>query len=252
MTWPFYLLVSAISELEDSWFFVYVVAAIFTGFLSGWTLRKYSSKSLPQPEDIVVTEPPAVEEPVARREFVDVIMFPDNPVACAAMEMYGVCSKRKCGFKHKNTGSQQVLLYLRGAQKTVDIAAQVITSHQIADCLVELVKKGVVVRVIRDYENLQICLGTQTFSQKLKDAGVEIRVNGMMHDGKMYTLGIWHHKFIIIDRQILMNSSLNFTLRALLKNHECAVFTNIPAIVEKFVAYFDSAWNNFVAVETNY
>lgn len=122
------------------------------------------------------------------------------------------------------------------------------TSHQIADILAELAVKGVRVRVIRDYDNLLLCKGTQHMSKKLTEAGAEMRVNGRMHKGSMYVFGIFHHKFILIDNRILITASLNFTLRAVLTNFEWCVITNTASVVEAFAASFDKMWCMFTEV----
>ena len=137
--------------------------------------------------------------------------------------------------------------YILNAQTSVDIAAQAITSHQIAEVLQKIYRSGVKVRIIRDYDNLCMLKGTGKVSE-LQTGGIDFKVNGKKHDPRdpeMYVFGIFHHKFVIIDGRVVITGSSNFTRRAATGNFESSVVTDIPVIVEKFAKYFEKAWGEF-------
>ncbi|GAU99672.1 hypothetical protein RvY_10633 [Ramazzottius varieornatus] len=173
--------------------------------------------------------------------------FPSFPKPCAVKEMYGRCVKPHCRDSHEESKSYKIQKYLMDAKKTVDIAAQAITSHQIADVLEKLAKGGVRVRIIRDYDNLSLLKGTEKVSA-LQKFGVQFKVNGKLdpEDPKtMFVAGIFHHKFVIVDSKVLIHGSGNFTLKAVLQNYECAVATNLPDVVGKIQKHYNNCWESF-------
>ena len=51
-----------------------------------------------------------------------------------------------------------------------------------------------------------------------------------------------HHKFFIVDNEILMAGSLNLTRTALVGNNEFVICTSDRSIVEPFKIEFDKLW----------
>lgn len=51
-----------------------------------------------------------------------------------------------------------------------------------------------------------------------------------------------HHKFVIIDNNILISGSINWTRSAFFGNFENALVTNEPAIVKPFINEFERIW----------
>lgn len=56
---------------------------------------------------------------------------------------------------------------------------------------------------------------------------------------------IMHHKFMIVDGEIVSSGSMNFTMTALLGNWENVVVSSSPDLVDQFVAGFEKLWEEF-------
>lgn len=60
-----------------------------------------------------------------------------------------------------------------------------------------------------------------------------------------------HHKFVIIDKKLLITGSANWTMQAFYGNSENIIITNDNNIVSQFVVEYDRLWLRFSEVNTN-
>ncbi len=129
----------------------------------------------------------------------------------------GICSCEK-----------NVIEMLDLSAETVDLAIYALNNKNITNAIVSAAKRGVKIRAV--YDRSQSIL-SGPFLDKLKDAGVECYYNHVHR--------IEHNKFIIVDNQIVMNGSFNFTETAEHKNSEnCTIHNNIN-VVKAFSDRFD-------------
>lgn len=92
------------------------------------------------------------------------------------------------------------------------------------------------------------CKGTAYFTSAMKAAGVEVRVNGKVRaNGEIKRRGTLHHKFILVDSELLFCGSLNVTLHAVLQSYEEVVCTTVPDMVNPYRDYFERIWQDFDA-----
>lgn len=56
---------------------------------------------------------------------------------------------------------------------------------------------------------------------------------------------IMHHKYIIIDKKILLNGSLNWTLQAMCGNDENLMITTQKQFVKLFLNNFENLWQKY-------
>jgi phosphatidylserine/phosphatidylglycerophosphate/cardiolipin synthase-like enzyme len=117
------------------------------------------------------------------------------------------------------------------ANKSVYVAVYSFTRDSLAAALISAKERGVEVRVViereRAYEQ-----GSEY--SRLKSAGVDVRL-----DGNPYFM---HHKFMIIDENIVVTGSYNWTTAAEDRNDE-----NLVIIVDQYVALsfkreFERVW----------
>lgn len=54
-----------------------------------------------------------------------------------------------------------------------------------------------------------------------------------------------HHKFAIIDQEVLINGSFNWTRNAITANNENVLITNHPDLVKPYKGEFDKLWKTF-------
>ena len=128
---------------------------------------------------------------------------------------------------------ERVLIALIGqATSTLDIALYYFTDDNLGDAVVAARARNVKVRVLLD--------GTQEKArggeyEKLVRAGIEVSVEHVT--GKM------HHKFVVIDREIVVTGSYNWSSAADTDNLESIVVIECPEIAAAFIAEFDRIWS---------
>jgi phosphatidylserine/phosphatidylglycerophosphate/cardiolipin synthase-like enzyme len=119
---------------------------------------------------------------------------------------------------------QRVVHEIQAAKEAVLVQAHVFTSRPIADALVAAQRRGAKVRTILDKSNQN---DRYSAAGVLKKGGVEVLIDG-------------HHpvansKVIIIDEQVVLTGSMNFTKAADDSNVENLMIIRDPAVAERFV-----------------
>ena len=109
-----------------------------------------------------------------------------------------------------------------------------IASRELGDVLISAHQAGVTVRVITNDEQMMFS-GTQV--NRLRRAGIQVRIDE--------TAFLMHHKFVIVDGELLMSGSLNWTTQALCGNQENVVITSEPKLVQPFVNQFEILWERY-------
>ncbi|MCR4369107.1 MAG: phospholipase D-like domain-containing protein [archaeon] len=132
------------------------------------------------------------------------------------------CPQEQCG--------ERITLAINNAKASVDIAAYAITDEQIAKALEEAARRGAKVRVIGD--KLQ---ANSKYSKllELEEKGVETRVSKS---------GLMHNKFIVIDGQLVVTGSFNYTENANTKNSENIIFVHDTKTAQRYSNEFFSLW----------
>lgn len=75
--------------------------------------------------------------------------------------------------------------------------------------------------------------------------GIPIRENikELDRDGRSKA-GLMHHKFVVIDKEILIIGSYNWSFTATNSNYESILKTNQPRLVKECQEKFDDMWNS--------
>jgi len=126
-------------------------------------------------------------------------------------------------------GAGGIARQIDGAKKAIKVMAYGFTSINLAEALVRAKKRGVDVALIQDEKSSQ---NNREALQKLLDAAIEVR-----SDGKH---AIQHNKVMVIDQDVVITGSYNFTNSAETRNAE-----NIMIVKSEYAArrYLDN-WNN--------
>jgi len=127
-----------------------------------------------------------------------------------------------------------IISKLKQAKKEVKVCVFTITDNQIGSVLRDLHYDGIEVKIITDNDK-QYDRGSDI--DYLAQKGVDIRIDTT--DAHM------HHKFAIIDDEILINGSYNWTVSAAEKNQENIIVTDNRDFVKSFLKEFDNLWRNF-------
>jgi phosphatidylserine/phosphatidylglycerophosphate/cardiolipin synthase-like enzyme len=122
-----------------------------------------------------------------------------------------------------------VVSALNQAKQTVLVQAYSFTSAPIAKALVETHKRGVTVKVILDKSNL-----TEKYSDAdfLAHAGIPVLIDAA------HTIA--HNKVMVIDGQIVITGSFNFTKAAEEHNAENLLVLNSPDLAKRYTANWEA------------
>lgn len=126
-------------------------------------------------------------------------------------------------FPSKNN-EKRLMKYLKFADDYCYCAIYTITNDKLSRVLYTLKDRGVDVRVITDDETVQN-MGSDI--HKLANAGIQVRVDPDPQ-ARM------HHKFVVLDDEILINGSFNWTSSAVHKNFENVVILDQPKLIKDF------------------
>ena len=132
-----------------------------------------------------------------------------------------------------NGGCQQaVIAQIEKAHQSVDIAMYSFTSRGIAETLAAVTAKGVKVDVVLDKAQMKEHYSKGKF---LLSKGIDVR----FHLGP----GLMHDKFAVIDGQVVMTGSFNWTTSADKKNSENLLVIKDKEIAMKYVKQFKLLWS---------
>ncbi|XP_014242797.1 mitochondrial cardiolipin hydrolase-like isoform X2 [Cimex lectularius] len=140
-----------------------------------------------------------------------------------------------CGNLDCNYGRLcHALNYIQNAKKSLDICIYIFTEKMFMDAVIAAYNNNVAIRLITDCDT--------SFSQgsivpQLRRLGIPTRQKMSKY--------IMHHKFIIIDGEILINGSMNLTTTGVFCNHESVMITSQPSLVKLFSEEFQKVWKEF-------
>lgn len=123
---------------------------------------------------------------------------------------------------------------IRRAKSTIDICVFTISDNRISDEIVEAFRKGIRVRIITDNDK-QYDRGSDI--RMLEDKGVPLVTDS--------TPDHMHHKFMIVDNEILVSGSYNWTRSAATGNNENIIVMDNPVAVHAFTDEFERLWKQF-------
>jgi phospholipase D len=110
------------------------------------------------------------------------------------------------------------------ALSSIYVQAYGMTSATIVEALIKAHKRGVKVRVLLDKSNLKDKWSKRSL---LVDSGVDVGIDKVS--------GIAHNKIIIIDQQIVITGSFNFTRAADSRNTENLIIINNKSIANEYL-----------------
>lgn len=130
--------------------------------------------------------------------------------------------------------AKNVLAELKQAQDSIDVLAYSFTRDDFADAIVARVKAGVKFRGAFDASQVESNIGGEyDFFRK---AGYAVRLDGIP--------GLLHDKVMIIDRQVVITGSYNFTATAEKTNDENLVIIHDPAVAAQYLQHFNQVYSN--------
>jgi phosphatidylserine/phosphatidylglycerophosphate/cardiolipin synthase-like enzyme len=121
---------------------------------------------------------------------------------------------------------------IRGAKDRIYVAIYSFTSDRLAEALIEARNRGVDVRVVMERREANV---TGSEYPRLRGAGVEVRLDA--------NPGLMHHKFMVIDGEIVVTGSYNWSAAAEERNDENLVVIRDRAVAGAFEREFERIWS---------
>lgn len=128
--------------------------------------------------------------------------------------------------------AREVVDELRGAEESIDFLAYSFTRDDLAEAIIARQRAGVRVRGVFDQEQYESNTGGEF--DAMKEAGLEVRQDGIE--------GLLHDKVIIIDGEIVITGSYNFSGNAERTNDENLVIIHDPAAAAEYLEHFEKVW----------
>jgi phosphatidylserine/phosphatidylglycerophosphate/cardiolipin synthase-like enzyme len=183
-------------------------------------------------------EAAAVYEAEFEEMFVDGLFGAYSPAGTGtALEVAGPDGRRipvEFLFSPDDGARDRIVALLEGTQESVRFMAFSFTSDEIGDALLELATAGIDVRGVFDESQLRSNTGSEY--EWLLGAGLDVRIDGS--PDKL------HHKVIIIDGEIVITGSYNFSVSAETRNDE-----NVVIVFDEEVAgVFLEEWERVFAL----
>ncbi len=152
-------------------------------------------------------------------DYGEVTPFPHVTIDGTALDIY---------FSPDDHVESALLDLLQDAQSSIDFLAYSFTSDPLSAAIRSRAEAGVRVRGVMDAEQMRTNRGTEY--DRFRAAGLDVRLDG----GE----GLMHHKVMIIDRQVVVLGSYNFTASAEKTNDENILVIHNPEIAAQFLQEF--------------
>ena len=139
------------------------------------------------------------------------------------------------------TNEQKLVHLLDTAQQTMHVCVFTITNNALRDALVRAHDRGVQVKVISDDECMKQ-QGSDIYDMKAYGIPCESDTDPEAH---------MHNKFVVIDGQVLITGSFNWTVAAGGRNQENLVFLQDAELSTAYIQEFERLWNSFAEVNAS-
>lgn len=144
-------------------------------------------------------------------------------------------AEKRCYFSPGDDCENAIVSCIRNAKYSVKICVFTISENVITNEIIAAKKRGVVVTIITDNDKLNY-IGSDI--RWLADEGIRIRIDE--------SSGHMHHKFCIVDKEILLTGSYNWTKSAAHRNQENLIITEDSKMVKAYINEYEHLWDVFV------
>jgi phosphatidylserine/phosphatidylglycerophosphate/cardiolipin synthase-like enzyme len=124
-----------------------------------------------------------------------------------------------------------IIHHLKHAKNTVEICVFTISDNNITHQILATHKRGIHVKIITDDDKIND-LGSDI--RELHNSGIPVKVDG--------TRSLMHNKFCIIDKQLIITGSYNWTNSAANRNFENILVNNDAKVVKSYQQEFEHLW----------
>jgi len=124
--------------------------------------------------------------------------------------------------------AERIVELIRGAQRSIQIMAYNLTLDEISDAILERARAGVVVQGVFDAGQAK---NQGSDVERLAQAGLDVWLDG--------SPGLMHHKVIVVDGELLITGSYNFSRSAEERNDENVLFIFSPELADQYRMEFE-------------
>lgn len=142
--------------------------------------------------------------------------------------------KGKAYFTPNDDLRTEIIDLIEKARHTLDICLFTISDDHIAKAIINAHFSGVKVRIVTDRNKIY---DKGNDMHEFADNGIAVKL-----DPKESWM---HHKFAIIDEEITVSGSFNWTRSGADKNYEDIVIFTDKSVVERYLNRFNQMWNQF-------
>ena len=143
--------------------------------------------------------------------------------------------ENRCYFSPGDDCENAIVSSIRNANHSVKICVFTISENVITNEIISAKKRGVSVTIITDNDKLN---DKGSDIRWLADEGIRIRIDKSSSH--------MHHKFCIVDKEILLTGSYNWTKSAADRNQENLLVTEDPKMVKAYLNEFEKLWDVFI------
>lgn len=136
-------------------------------------------------------------------------------------------------FSLANDPEGAIIEELDKTRKTIDIAMYYFTDRDLANAVIDAHDRGVRVRIYLDKDQKE---AEYSKSRYLAKHSIPVRYSSNPY--------IMHHKFCVIDNEVVVTGSYNWTASAGKRNNENLLVIHDAKIAREYSAEFNRLWNN--------
>lgn len=140
----------------------------------------------------------------------------------------GKCDVPRCVYKNM----LEMKACITEAKHTLDVCLYILTAEEMAVEILRAHRRNVRVRFITD---AGMAMSNGSKFETLRRNGLPFRLHSTPY--------IMHHKFIIIDDQLLMMGSLNWTMQSIFGNWDNVLMCTESGLVQEYKETFNEMWD---------
>jgi len=126
-----------------------------------------------------------------------------------------------------------IIKNIDGAEEFINVAMYTFTDVEIAQAILEARDRGIEIKIYLDHSQVK---AKYSRSRYFVQNGIEVRISSNNY--------IMHNKFAVIDNQIVITGSYNWTASAGERNDENLLAIDDNHIVERYQDQFNNLWCN--------
>jgi phosphatidylserine/phosphatidylglycerophosphate/cardiolipin synthase-like enzyme len=136
-------------------------------------------------------------------------------------------------FSPGNSCRNTIIQKIKSATSSVKICVFTVSDDQISKEIIACHKRGISVKLITDNDK---CFDLGSDIERIEKNGIQVKIDSSPSH--------MHHKFCIIDKEVLITGSYNWTRSAAARNQENILVTTEKEVTKSYLREFEKLWEN--------